>query len=124
MQTSLSLWQKVAAYNNFDVRGMVRDFSDEVVFRHVQQGETTMMLNGIEAFICQAETAKGYFSERRQQITSYAHRESQTLITIDYVAVLAIDFPNGMKKGQEIRMSGKSVFTFKDNKIIGLTDEG
>jgi hypothetical protein len=43
-------------------------------------------------------------------------------IEIEYYAVLAMDFSNGMKKGNEIRLNGKSIFVFKNNKIIRITD--
>jgi hypothetical protein len=35
---------------------------------------------------------------------------------------LNMDFPNGLKKGNELILKGKSVFKFLDNKIIKLTD--
>jgi len=43
-------------------------------------------------------------------------------IEIEYFGILAIDFPNGMKKGGEIKLNGKSIFEFNDEKIIRLTD--
>jgi hypothetical protein len=36
--------------------------------------------------------------------------------------VLAKDLPNGLKKGQELNLSGKSIFKFSGNKITSLTD--
>ena len=33
-----------------------------------------------------------------------------------------MDFPNGLKKGQELNLIGKSIFEFDGDKIIKLTD--
>lgn len=112
----------VQGYNNFNVSKMVADFSDEITFENIQNGQTSMTLIGIEEFKLQAETAKNYFSERQQKIKSFRHEEDKTEIEIEYFGVLAVDFPNGMKKGQELNLNGKSIFVFKDKKIIKLTD--
>jgi steroid delta-isomerase-like uncharacterized protein len=112
----------IEAYNAFDVSKMIADFSDDIVFENIQGGEVSMILNGIEAFKNQAETAKQYFSERHQKIKSFKHEMDKSEIEIEYYGVLARDFPNGMKKGQEIKLNGKSIFDFKDGKIVRLTD--
>jgi hypothetical protein len=109
-------------YNNFDITAMVKDFSDDIVFKNIQNGETSMVLTGIEEFKVQAESAKSYFKERKQKVVSFKHDGQNTEIEIDYFAVLAIDFPNGMKKGQKIKLTGRSIFEFKDEKIVALTD--
>ncbi|WP_188050802.1 nuclear transport factor 2 family protein [Flavobacterium sp. GP15] len=109
-------------YNNFNVSTMVANFSDEITFENIDNGQISMTLHGIEAFKSQAETAKNYFSERHQIIKSFKHEEDKTEIEIEYFGVLAVDFPNGMKKGNELILKGKSIFVFKDKKIIKLTD--
>jgi len=38
------------------------------------------------------------------------------------LTVLGIDFPNGLKKGQKLELKGKTIFTFKNNKIISISD--
>ena len=43
-------------------------------------------------------------------------------IEIEFHGVIAMDFPNGMKKGDEIKLNGKSIFEFKNSKIIRITD--
>lgn len=112
----------IEGYNSFDVSKMTTDFSDEIVFENIQNGEITMNLNGLEAFKIQAETAKAYFSERQQKIKFFRHEGEKSEIEIAYWGVSAIDFPNGMKKGDSIKLNGKSVFEFKNKKIIRLTD--
>lgn len=112
----------IDGYNNFDVSKMIMDFSDEIVFENIQNSEITMTLNGLEEFKTQAEITKKYFSERQQIIKSFSHESKKSEIEIEYYGVLAMDFPNGMKKGDEIKLNGKSIFEFKNNKIIRLTD--
>ena len=81
-----------------------------------------MTLNGIDEFKTQAEIAKSYFSKRQQKIKSFRHESEKSEIEIEYYGVLAMNLPNGMKKGDEIKLNGKSIFEFKNNKIIRLTD--
>lgn len=112
----------VDGYNQFDIEKMVADFDDKIIFENIQNNEINLSLNGVMAFKQQAETAKTYFTERIQTIKSFKHFDNRTEIDIDYFAVLAIDFPNGLTKGQKLNLSGKSVFVFEGNKIIKLTD--
>lgn len=112
----------VDGYNSFDVSKMTTHFSEAVVFENIQNNEVTMTLTGLEAFKAQAEAAKTYFAKRQQTITAFKHEAGKSEIEVDYYGVLAVDLPNGMKKGQEIRLRGRSIFEFKDDKIIRLTD--
>lgn len=112
----------IDAYNSFDVDGMMKDMVDDVVFENISGGQVNMKLNGLQAFRQQAEQAKSYFSSRRQIITDVMHRGNETEIAIDYEATLAIDLSNGMKVGDELKLTGQSVFTFEGDKIIALKD--
>lgn len=112
----------IAAYNSFDSDRMVADFDDNIRFENISNGKTDMTLVGVEAFKQQAEQAKRLLSERKQTILSFVHEADKTTIEIDYFAILAIDLPNGLKKGAELKLSGVSVFKFEGNKIIALSD--
>lgn len=112
----------VEGYNQFDINKMTTDFSQDIVFENIQNGEVNMTLNGLNEFKEQAEKAKAYFLKRTQVITAFSHFESKTEIEIDYHAVLGMDFPNGMKTGEELNLKGKSVFEFLNNKISKLSD--
>lgn len=112
----------IDSYNSFDIANMVADFDDNIVFENIQNGETNMSLVGLTAVKQQAEQAKAYFSERTQTIKSFNHIDNRSEIEIDYNAILAMDFPNGLKKGQALNLSGKSIFEFNGDKIIRLTD--
>lgn len=112
----------IEGYNQFDIDKMIADFDESIVFENIQDGEIDMTLNGIDEFKAQAEKSKEYFSIRKQTIQSFSNDSNAVTIEIDYYAVLAIDFPNGLKAGQELNLKGKSVFEFSDNKIAKLTD--
>ncbi|WP_158859242.1 nuclear transport factor 2 family protein [Lunatibacter salilacus] len=121
-QREKTIEEYIAAYNTFAVQKMIENFSDEIVFENIQAGEVTMRLEGLKAFEKQAEEVKGLFSERQQTIIKIIHREAETEIEINYFGVIAKDLPNGMKKGQEIKLKGKSIFEFKGSKIVKLID--
>ncbi|TDX09139.1 nuclear transport factor 2 family protein [Flavobacterium sp. S87F.05.LMB.W.Kidney.N] len=112
----------IEGYNQFDIDKMIADFDESVIFENIQNGEINLTLTGIKEFTVQAEKGKEYFSARKQTITSIKQDEITAIIDIDYYAVLAIDFPNGLKAGQELNMKGKSIFQFLDDKIVKLTD--
>lgn len=112
----------ITAYNNFDIDGMMADFDDAIRFENISNGKVDRALVGRAAFKELAEQSKRLLSERRQTIKSFVHEADQTTIQIDYFAVLAIDLPNGLKKGAELQLSGVSVFKFDGNKIVALSD--
>lgn len=112
----------IDGYNKFDTEKMTRDFSEEIVFQNIQNGEVIMTLEGKNAFKQQAEQARACFVSRQQSMTAMKHRENETEIEVDYSAVLATDFPNSMRKGEKLELKGKSIFKFLDDKIVFLTD--
>ena len=112
----------VDAYNHFDVDGMVRDLADTIYFENVSNGETNLVLDGLDAFRKQAEQMKDVFSKRKQTIRSVAHQGDEVMVEIEYHAVLATDLPNGMKRGDELSLKGKSIFRFERDKIISIRD--
>lgn len=114
--------QYIAAYNQFDVVGMTAHLSDEVVFENINNGEATLRTEGLAAFTQQAETAKIYFISRRQQIRSWIFEGDTVKVEIDYNGVLAIDLPNGLKVGEQLRLHGTSTFQFRADKIVRITD--
>jgi ketosteroid isomerase-like protein len=77
---------------------------------------------GKEEFRRQAEQASHYFSQREQRVTSWKVADNQVETAIDYRAVAAVDFPNGLKAGDTLRLQGKSVFRFSDGRIISIED--
>lgn len=114
--------QYIAAYNSFDVEGMLKNLDENIQFENISAGEVNLSITGISAFREQAEKAKAFFVSRKQTITAFRHEASQTEIDIDYHAVLAIDFSDILKKGDTFNMKGKSVFNFLGSKISEITD--
>ncbi|WP_298896961.1 nuclear transport factor 2 family protein [uncultured Psychroserpens sp.] len=113
----------VASYNNFDVDGMIKDCHHDVIFENTSNGVVDLRTEGLKAFKVQAESAKQYFKERTQTITSWMHKNTTVTIDIDYKAILALDLPNGLKAGDSLELKGQSEFEFLDGKIKKITDK-
>jgi ketosteroid isomerase-like protein len=114
--------QYVNAYNNFDIDGMTRDLDENIVFENISNGQVDLRTDGIEAFRQQAASAKQYFQEREQRISSWEFENGSITVEIDYRAVLAVDLPNGLKAGDALELRGRSTFKFEGDKIIHLID--
>lgn len=112
----------VSSYNSFDIEGMTKDLSEAIVFENVSEGVVNLRTEGVASFKEQAEKAKGIFEERQQTITSWAHSGEKVITGIAYKGKLAIDLPNGMKKGAIIELSGTSEFEIRAGKIIKIID--
>ncbi|WP_139925448.1 nuclear transport factor 2 family protein [Hymenobacter sp. DG01] len=112
----------IEAYNRFDVDGMLRHLHEEVVFRNVSNGEVNLTLTGKENFRQQAQQALQYFSQREQRVTDWQVADNSVEVFLDYTAVAAIDFPNGLKAGDSLQLQGKSVFQFADDLIVSIDD--
>lgn len=112
----------VRAYNDFDIEAMLKNLHAEIEFINISNGEIDLRLIGIDQFRVQAEKAKSIFSKRHQEITSISARQDSLDVEIDYRGTFAIDLSDQIKKGDDIELKGKSVFKFKDEKIIQLTD--
>lgn len=121
-QTSIIV-HYINSYNAFKPKDMCKNMAEDIVFEDIHNGSTTMSLKGKDAFLEQAMSVLDIFVNRKQTITSILHRNNISEITIDYEAKLAKDLPNGLKKGQELRLTGKSIFEFSDDgKIVKLVD--
>jgi ketosteroid isomerase-like protein len=112
----------IEAYNRFDVDEMVRHLHENVVFRNIANGEVNLTTTGKESFRQQAEQAKQYFSEREQRVTDWQIADNRVEVLIDYTAVAAMEFPNGLKPGDTLQLQGKSIFQFADGQIISIDD--
>lgn len=112
----------VAGYNAYDVEKMVTDLDENIIFENIQDGKTTLLINGLPAFKVQAQQALTFFSERTQIIKSFTHLESSCKVEIDYRAILAMDLSESLTTGQELKLKGTSIFEFNGHKINKLTD--
>ncbi len=114
--------QNVRAYNQFDVEGMLVNLHPDILFENISEDRVTLHLQGIQAFRKQAEAALTFFRTRQQEITNWHFDEHQVTVGIRYQAILAIDFPNGMKAGDSLALNGQSIFHFNGGKIIKIID--
>ncbi|AYB43235.1 nuclear transport factor 2 family protein [Paenibacillus lautus] len=112
----------VEAYNSFDINGMIALLHEEIEFRNFSNGSVDVETKGIEEFREIAERSKSLFSHRCQTIGGYSFEDDKLQIEIDYEGILAKDLPNGMKAGEKIHMKGKSVFAFKNDRIVVIED--
>ncbi len=112
----------ISGYNENNIEKMVRDFSGNIIFRNIYKGKITMEISGINAFRKQVASAISHYQQREQTITAIKHDKDKSEIDIDYVATLAFDLQNGLKKGEQIKLRGQSLFKFCGNQIVELTD--
>ena len=112
----------IEAYNRFDVGGMLAGLHEDVVFRNIANGEVNLTTISKESFRQQAERATQYFSQRQQRVTNWQVDGGRVEVAIDYTAVAAIEFPNGLKPGDALHLQGKSVFQIENGQIISIED--
>ncbi len=112
----------VNAYNTFDIQGMLAVVHPDVTFKNIASGQVNATASGQGQLARLAEESKGLFISRQQTVTHFESADDQARIDVEFVGVLAIDLPNGLKKGQTLKVVGRSEFTFKDGKIFKITD--
>jgi ketosteroid isomerase-like protein len=113
----------LSAYNQFDVEGMLALMHPDVEFRNVAAGEVTVSSHGREEFRSLAERAVALFASRRQRVREYGVDGELAWITVDYEGVLAADLGPELQAGTTLRLSGRSMFSFRDGLIVQLVDE-
>ncbi|MCE8032205.1 MAG: nuclear transport factor 2 family protein [Halomonas sp.] len=114
--------QYIAAYNDFDIEGMLAVLAPDVEFENYSGEELTASASGIEEFRLLAQRAKGLFTERFQRVTSLVFNQESATAEIDYHGRLAQDIPGGPKAGSLIELNGVSEFTFGAGRIIKIID--
>jgi ketosteroid isomerase-like protein len=112
----------IRAYNNYDTDQMLVDIDDDVKFENIADGEVTLSISGKEELRTQAEKTKLLFKNREQAITSVKEDGDRVEVIIDFKGVLGQDTSNQLKSGDLVELKGKSIFKFRDNKIVELTD--
>lgn len=113
----------ISCYNAFDVDGMLAVLDDDICFINMSNGDETAHLNGREAFKQLADQSKTLFISREQVIDDIRFEPEETVVSISYSGVLAVDLPDGLEKGQTLELKGVSRFQFQGNKISSIIDE-
>jgi ketosteroid isomerase-like protein len=114
--------QYIAAYNAFDVSGMLKLLSPEVRFENWSGAHLTAEASGIDEFRQLAEQARTMFSEREQRITAFKQSADSVIVSIAYRGRLAVDIPDGPRAGTVLDLNGESEFAFDGRLISKIVD--
>lgn len=112
----------LAAYNAFDIEGMLDLLTRDVRFENVAGGAVNAEASGIDAFRGLAEQGRGLFSEREQRLTSLVFEGDTAHAGIAWRGCFAVDIPDGPQAGTWAELDGRSEFTFEGERIAKLVD--
>jgi hypothetical protein len=114
----------INAYNAFDIPGMLKNLHTDIIFENYASETLTHATKGIQEFEKQAKKAATIFKSRTQQIIDITQNENENeiIVAIKYHGILALDLSEDLKKGEEIKLEGKSTFLFQDQKISKIVD--
>lgn len=112
----------IKAYNSFDIEKMLLNLSEDVRFKNIENGIVTVDIEGIEEFKKIALETIELFIKREQEILELEVLESMVVVYINFSATLSIDLNEKIKKRDSFSIGGKSIFTFRDNKICAVED--
>jgi ketosteroid isomerase-like protein len=115
----------LAAYNAFDVPGMLALLHPDVTFENVSAGQVTASARGAAEFRALAEHAATLFTERQQTVRAYRATvdPAGAVVDIDYVGVLAVDLGPELRAGQTLQLTGRSTFHVRDGRLVRIVDE-
>lgn len=112
----------IAAYNAFDIDGMLAVLAPDVRFENHAGDQMTVAVDGIADFRAVAEQAKALFAAREQCITRLTFGRDTAVAHIDFRGELAADIPDGPAAGTVIELQGQSEFAFADGLISRIVD--
>ncbi len=112
----------IRAYNEFDVDGMLRNVHKDVELKNTTNGEINVHLKGIDILKKQAEQSANLFKKREMIIVEQVINGDTVENTINFKGVIAVDFPDGPKEDELVKLEGKSIFQFEKGKIILIED--
>jgi hypothetical protein len=114
--------QYIAAYNDFNIEGMVELFTQDCIFENITNTSGNMTTKGIDEFKELALAATDLFSSRQQLVKNLYVGSDHAVAEISYTGILKIDLPSGQKTGETIALNAVSIFEFGDGKITRLVD--
>lgn len=112
----------LAAYNSFDIGGMLALLSPDVRFENYSGEQCSAATSGIEEFRQLAEKSRSLFSEREQRVTRLTFTQDSAIADIAYRGRLAADVPGGPAAGTVLDIKGQSEFYFKGGQISKIVD--
>ena len=113
----------LAAYNAFDIPGMLTLLHPDVAFENVAGGQVTASTRGRDEFRALAEHGASLFTSRRQRIREYRATPAGADVEIEYEGVLAVELSPELPAGATLRLAGRSIFEMQDGRIVRLVDE-
>lgn len=112
----------VAAYNDFDIEGMLELVTPDIRFANHSGEARTAVANGAREFRALAEESARMFAEREQHIRRLRCDRTTAVADIHYRGRLAANLPGGPTAGTVIELDGRSEFVIRDGLIAELTD--
>lgn len=112
----------LAAYNAFDVDGMLSLLSQDVRFENYSGDQLTAATSGTDEFRKLAEQSRSLFSEREQRIAGLEFGHDSAIAVIAYRGKLAADIPDGPSAGTVLDLQGESEFSFGNGQITRIVD--
>lgn len=126
-QTDTMLEQQIVEnfiqrYNAFQIDEMGELFTEDCLFQNISNSAGSFECRGKDEFLKLATQSALLFTERQQKITNWVIAPHKIAVEIRYVAKLAHDLPNGLKKGEILELKGVSIYEFETGKIKRLVD--
>ncbi|MEI2454708.1 MULTISPECIES: nuclear transport factor 2 family protein [Lysobacter] len=112
----------IAAYNAFDIDGMLATLAPQLRFENWSGGQLTAEADGIEAFRVLAEQGAQLFAQREQRVLDLRLDSARAEADIGYRGRLALDLPGGPPAGTVLELQGTSEFGFADGRIARIVD--
>jgi len=112
----------LAAYNAFDIEGMLAPLTPDVRFENVSGDTLNAEASGIDAFRSLAGQARATFSAREQRLTSLSFDGDTAHAGIAWRGTFAVDIPDGPRAGSTVELQGRSEFRFDGDRICRLVD--
>lgn len=112
----------LAAYNAFDIDGMLAELAPDVRFENVSGDSVNAEASGIDAFRSLAEQGRHMFSAREQRLTSLEFDGDHAYAGIAWRGTFAVDLPDGPRAGTTLELRGRTDFTFDGERIVKLVD--
>ena len=112
----------IEAYNTFNIEDMLSCFLQTATFENISNSSGSVVVQGIYEIEKLANKSKEFFISRKQEVLRLHEGKDFIVAEILYKAVLNIDFSDTLKKGDNLKLKGVSIFEFKNGKINRLVD--
>ena len=113
------------SFNSFDIDGMASTVHKDVLVTHFFDRKIPSSTFGSEEFRAYMEKASQEDNKltqsRKENIKDITPLEDSVIVNTTYEAILAIDFPNGPKKGETLKQNWEIEFEFREGKIYTIT---